>query len=173
MMIQCFIGLGSNLDNPKMQIEMAIKKIQAWTDTQVVGTSALYESKPMGDKSQANYFNCVVGIETALAPLSILAKCQAIEDLQLRSRDTQQKWQARTIDCDILLYGEETIEMTGLCIPHPGLLQRDFVLRPLLELVSDLILPNGKSITETLAQLSMYFVIQSAEQPVGITEVCP
>lgn len=172
MIKQCFIGLGSNLNNPKMQIEMAINKIQAWPDTRVLSVSTLYESKPMGDKNQANYFNAVVCIETTLAPLSILAKCQEIESLQHRSRDTQQKWQARTIDCDILLYGDETIEMTGLCIPHPGLLQRDFVLKPLLEIAPDLILPNDKSIPETLAQLSMQFIIQTADA-VGATETCP
>ncbi len=173
MMIQCFIGLGSNLDNPKMQIEMAINKIQAWSDTRVVRASTLYESKPMGDKNQANYFNAVVNIETTLAPLSIFAKCQEIESLQHRNRDTQQKWQARTIDCDILLYGDETVEMTGLCIPHPGLLQRDFVLTPLLEVAPNLILPNGKSIPETLAQLSMQFIIEPTSEVVGVAETCP
>jgi 2-amino-4-hydroxy-6-hydroxymethyldihydropteridine diphosphokinase len=173
MTIQCFIGLGSNLNNPKMQIEMAINKMRAWENTKVIGISSLYESKPMGDKSQANYLNCVVCLETTVAPLSLLAKCQEIESLQHRNRDTQQKWQARTIDCDVLLYGDEVIEMTGLCVPHPGLSQRDFVLQPLLEIAPDLILPNGKSIPETLAQLSMHFVIQPTPEVVGIAEECP
>ncbi len=134
-----YIGLGSNLDNPKAQLVSAINALSECNDIDVMTISSFYESKPLLDIPGPNYINAACKIETKLSALDLLEVCQQIEDNQLRVREV--KWESRTIDLDILLYGEQIISNDRLNIPHPEMTNRAFVLVPLLEIEVDLKVP--------------------------------
>ena len=126
------IGLGSNLADPVAQVQQAFAALARLPDSRLVGRSSLWRSTPMGPADQPDYVNAVAMLETGLAPLDLLDALQAIEQEQGRVRDGT-RWGPRTLDLDLLLYGETTMNDTRLIIPHPGLCERDFVLVPLLE----------------------------------------
>ena len=127
-----YIGLGSNLAQPRRQIKAALKALAALPGTTVLANSGYYASKPMGPQDQPDYINAVVLVKTRLAPVVLLDALQAIEQQQGRVR--QQHWGARTLDLDILLYGDEQIKLPRLEVPHRGISQRDFVYLPLLKI---------------------------------------
>lgn len=131
-----YIGLGSNLDNPETQIRLAIEGLKALPASRYILDSGLYMSRPMvsegNGSDQPDYYNAVARIETALKPLELLDCLQAIENRQGRVRD--EYWGPRTIDLDMLLYGQKQIDDVRLKVPHPGLCEREFVLYPLLRL---------------------------------------
>ena len=139
-----YIGLGSNLDNPKAQLVSALNSLSDCNDIEVMTLSSFYKSKPLLDIPGPNYINAVCKIETNLSALDLLEICQQIEDNQHRVRDV--KWGSRTIDLDILLYGEQIISNDRLNIPHPEMTNRAFVLVPLFEIESDLKVPLFGSI---------------------------
>ena len=134
-----YIGLGSNLDNPKVQLASALDALSKCNDIDVRTLSSFYESKPLLDIPGPNYINAVCKIETKLSALDLLEVCQQIEDKQHRVREV--KWESRTIDLDILLYGGQIISNDRLNIPHPEMTNRAFVLVPLLEIEADLKVP--------------------------------
>ena len=134
-----YIGLGSNLDNPKAQIVSAINALSECNDIDVMTLSSFYESKPLLGIPGPNYINAACKIETKLSALDLLEICQQIEDNQHRVRDV--KWGSRTIDLDILLYGGQIISNDRLNIPHPEMTNRAFVLVPLFEIEADLKVP--------------------------------
>lgn len=144
-----YIGLGSNLANPVEQIQQACNALAALPQTRFLRCSAFYRSHPMGPENQSDYINAVAEISTRLSPESLLSCLQEIEASQGRVRDGH-RWHARTIDLDILLYGNQIIETENLKIPHSGMHQRAFVLYPLAELVPDLVIPGRGSIGEFL-----------------------
>ncbi|MET1254513.1 2-amino-4-hydroxy-6-hydroxymethyldihydropteridine diphosphokinase [Aliikangiella maris] len=148
--VKVFIGLGANLDSPQAKLNSAINELAALPETQLVAQSSIYLSPPMGPQDQNDYHNAVVAIQTRLMPLALLDQLQNIENLHGRVRKAQ-RWGPRTLDLDILLYHDKTIENSRLTIPHYGLEQRIFVLQPLFEIAPELVLPNGKSI-KTLLQ---------------------
>ena len=113
--------------------------------------SSFYRSKPMGPADQPDYVNAVVGIETTLSPFELLRLVQQIE--QQFGRQRQRRWGERSLDIDILLFGNTTISDELLHIPHLGLCQRDFVIVPLLELDASLCLPDGSSLQQVWQQL--------------------
>ena len=134
-----YIGLGSNLNNPKQQIKDALIALNATQDVKVVALSSLYQSKPIDDSKQPDYINAVCQVDTHLTALELLYVCQGIETKQHRVRE--KKWGARTIDLDIILYGVQVVASKQLIIPHPEMMNRAFVLVPLSELESDLKVP--------------------------------
>ncbi|MGQ3891055.1 2-amino-4-hydroxy-6-hydroxymethyldihydropteridine diphosphokinase [Legionella sp. CNM-4043-24] len=138
-MIPCYLALGSNLKHPQRQLRRAMQHISAMPGTILLRTSSLYFNKAWGRKAQPDFYNAAVAIQTRLTPRQLLAHCQAIEQEQGRYRKV--RWGARTLDIDILLYGQQRIGTHNLIIPHPGLMQRDFVLTPLLEIASHECLP--------------------------------
>jgi 2-amino-4-hydroxy-6-hydroxymethyldihydropteridine diphosphokinase len=146
-MIDVYLGLGSNLAEPSMQISLALSALAKLKDTSVVSCSSLYSSLPMGPKEQANYVNAVVYLHTNLGPLDLLAATQAIELAQGRERKNE-RWGPRTLDIDILLYGNEMINNEELVVPHYGMKVREFVLYPLLEIEPQLCLPNGEMLAD-------------------------
>lgn len=146
-MTTVFIGLGSNLDDPVQQIIQACAEIAALRHVTLRKTSSLYRSAPMGPQDQPDYVNAVVEIATSLAPEELLCELHAIETGHGRVR-TGQRWRARTLDLDILLYGEKVIRGDRLTIPHLGLYERAFVLYPLLEIAPDLDIPGRGSLRE-------------------------
>ncbi len=134
-----YIGLGSNLNNPKQQIKDALIALNSTQDVKVVALSSLYQSKPIDDSEQPDYINAVCQVDTHLTALELLYVCQGIETKQHRVRE--KKWGARTIDLDIILYGVQVVASKQLIIPHPEMMNRAFVLVPLSELESDLKVP--------------------------------
>ena len=148
-MVTSYIALGSNLCNPKKQLIQAVNTLSKLEKSLIVGGSRLYKSTPLGPKDQPDYYNAVIALETALSPEQLLNKLQAIETSQGRVR--KEHWGARTLDLDILLYGDLTMQTTRLTIPHAQLHLRNFVVLPLLDISPHLTLPSG----QPLAQLSV------------------
>jgi len=134
-----YIGLGSNLKGPKEQIEKALKVLSGAKKITLLSVSSFYQSKPLRDMPGPNYLNVVCKIETDLSSLDLLNFCQEIEDNQQRVREV--KWGSRTIDLDILLYGDQVLASNRLTIPHPEMINRAFVLLPLFEIEPGLKLP--------------------------------
>ncbi len=134
-----YIGLGSNLKGPRKQIEKALRALSEAKETTLLSVSSFYQSKPVLDMPGLNYLNVVCKIETDLSALDLLNFCQEIEDNQHRVRGV--KWGSRTIDLDILVYGEQVLATKRLTVPHPEMINRAFVLLPLFEIEPGLKLP--------------------------------
>lgn len=149
-----FLGLGSNLQEPICQIKCATSYIKSLSNTQVLRRASLYRSSPMGDIKQADYINTVIEICTEFTPLDLLDKLQEIELKQGRIRKNE-RWGPRTIDLDILLFGDLQLSTEKLTIPHYGMKQREFVLYPLFEIAPKLILPDGTGLETLLATCSL------------------
>lgn len=143
-----FVGLGSNLDNPRAQVLAGIQELAQLPGTDVQACSSLYQSEPMGPQDQPDYVNAVVRLLTGLPPAELLEGMQAIE--QRHGRQRQRHWGPRTLDLDILLYGQCRIAEAHLRIPHPGIATRNFVLYPLAEIDSQLEIPGVGKVTELL-----------------------
>ena len=146
-----YIGLGSNLAEPIAQIKAARTAIAAISGVQELAFSSLYHSLPMGPQDQPDYVNAVMSIATALLPIDLLRSLQAIENTQGRTRKGE-RWGARTLDLDILIYDDQLIELPDLTIPHPGLAQRSFVLYPLFEISPKLQIPGKGPIANLISQ---------------------
>lgn len=134
-----YVALGSNLNHPEKQVETAVEFIRAIALTNVIAESSLYETVPLGPCDQPSYINQVIAVETALSAHDLLRALQAIENKMGRIRTV--RWGARLIDCDIILFGDESIQTDELTIPHPEYQNRDFVLYPLAEIAPNLVLP--------------------------------
>ena len=141
MRLMAYIGIGSNLDNPVVQVQDAIEELGAIPDSILIARSSLYSSKPMGASGQPDYVNAVVAVDTVLSPQALLQMLQAIERRRGRER-TEEKWGPRVLDLDLLLYGGRKIKTADLTVPHPGLHERDFVLVPLGEIAGDINIPG-------------------------------
>ncbi|MFT4995307.1 MAG: 2-amino-4-hydroxy-6-hydroxymethyldihydropteridine diphosphokinase [Paraglaciecola sp.] len=148
-MIEVYIGLGSNMAEPRSQISQALQALSRLSMSRLLKCSSLYASEPMGPQNQANYVNGVACLHTSLTPLALLAECQNIEQQQGRIR-TGERWGPRTLDLDILLYGQDIIQQPSLVIPHYGMKQREFVLYPLHEISPELRLPCGTTLVTLL-----------------------
>ena len=129
-----YIGLGSNLENPEKQLQRALGELSALPQSRCLAYSSLYRSTPMGPKDQPDFINAVLALETSLPPETLLAECQRLE--QAHGRIRQAHWGPRTLDLDLLLYGEQRIHTAHLIVPHPGLYERNFVLYPLAEVAA-------------------------------------
>lgn len=147
--VHAWIGLGSNLSDPLLQLATAITELSALPGTRLTGQSPFYRSSPMGPQDQPDFVNGVALIETSLMPEALLDALQAIE---LRhGRERLRHWGPRTLDLDLLLYGQQVIQSERLTVPHPGVATRDFVLRPMLDLDPELTLPDGRPLGQLLA----------------------
>ena len=140
--ITCYLGLGSNIANelgsPVVHVQQAIEGLRQHDDIRNVRVSSFYASAPMGPQDQPDFINAVVGIETSLAPLALLDVCQALEQSAKRAR--LRHWGERSLDVDILLYGQAKIAEPRLTVPHAGLGERNFVLIPLQQLAPDIVI---------------------------------
>jgi 2-amino-4-hydroxy-6-hydroxymethyldihydropteridine diphosphokinase len=145
-----YIGLGSNLENPRAQVEQALVELAAIPESKLLATSPLYRSAPVGPGEQPDYINATALLETSLTPLALLDALQAIE--QSHERVRIEHWGPRTLDLDILLLDQQTIDSERLRVPHPYLTQRNFVLYPLADIAPELLLPDGTSLQQLIAQ---------------------
>jgi len=134
-MTPAFIGIGSNLNSPALQLAQAVSALRKLPHSTLEQVSSAYQSKAVGPGEQPDYLNAVVQVNTTLSPLTLLDHLQSIEQAQGRQRGV--RWGARTLDLDLLLYGDSVINEARLTLPHPRILERDFVLRPLLEIIGD------------------------------------
>ncbi|MCY7296776.1 2-amino-4-hydroxy-6-hydroxymethyldihydropteridine diphosphokinase [Alteromonas sp. a30] len=144
-----YIGMGSNLSEPALQLQDALTAMNNIHQTSVVQVSSCYGSKPMGPAEQPDYVNAVAALETSLSSMALLQALQKIELQQGRVRK-KERWGPRTLDLDILLYGMEIINEPDLVVPHYGMKQREFVIHPLFEVAPDLTLPCGTSVAALL-----------------------
>ncbi|WP_097461960.1 2-amino-4-hydroxy-6-hydroxymethyldihydropteridine diphosphokinase [Mangrovitalea sediminis] len=145
-----YIGLGSNLDRPLDQLRKAIVSLSSLPQCRLLGQSRFYRSRAVGPADQPDYVNAAVRLETGLSPIALLDHLQHIENQQGRVRHI--RWGARTLDLDMLLFGDCTMTTPRLTLPHPEMANRDFVLQPLLDLTPDLSLPDGRRISELRRQ---------------------
>jgi 2-amino-4-hydroxy-6-hydroxymethyldihydropteridine diphosphokinase len=141
-----YVGLGANLGDREATIRAAVAELPG-----VVGVSTLRETDPVGVTDQPRFLNGVAVLETELAPRELLDVLLAVE--RRLGRERGERWGPRTIDLDLLLYGDEVIDEAGLTIPHPRLHDRRFVLEPLADLAPKLVVPGLGRVEELLAEL--------------------
>jgi 2-amino-4-hydroxy-6-hydroxymethyldihydropteridine diphosphokinase len=142
-----YIGVGSNLNDPGAQLSQAFGKLAELPDTRLVLVSPIYRSRPFGPVKQPDYANAVVGLLTQLEPLVLLAGLQAIEGAQGRPKE-HERWGPRVIDLDLLVYGQQRRADPELTVPHPGIVERNFVLYPLADIAPDLEIPGLGRVAE-------------------------
>jgi len=161
--VRCYIGLGSNLNNPLQQLNLAKQKIAALSDVDLLQWSSIYQSQAItiGGETQQDYLNAVLEIRTILSPEQLLDYLQQLENAQGRVR--QKRWAARTLDLDILLYGDQQINSVRLTVPHIEMQNRNFVLLPLLELSPNLKL-SGQFELATLIKKNCDQVLEKVNQ---------
>lgn len=149
-MERVYIGLGSNLETPRQQLQEALGALSRLPHSQLTGRSSLYASDPLGPADQPRYVNAVAALDTELEPWQLLDALQRIEQEQGRVRKAE-RWGPRTLDLDILLFGNRVISDERLTVPHYHMHARPFVLYPLAELDPELELPDGRHLRELLA----------------------
>ncbi len=146
-----YLGLGCNLGQCKAQMIKAKELLANTPGIIIKAKSSLYETEPWGLKNQPNYYNGVLKIATTLKPLLLLSACWEAENALGRQREI--KWGPRTMDIDILLYASEELDLPRLKIPHPYMTERLFVLKPLLEISPDLLIPGKGPAADYLKNL--------------------
>ncbi|AGQ38248.1 TPA: 2-amino-4-hydroxy-6-hydroxymethyldihydropteridine diphosphokinase [Mannheimia haemolytica] len=150
-----YIALGSNLENPLEQLKQAVEKLKKLANEFEI--SPFYGSKPVGPQDQPDYVNAVAKFSTDLSPTALLDKLQSIENEQGRVR--VRRWGERTLDLDIILYGNQQIQTERLNVPHIEMKNREFVIVPMFDLTPDLVLPTGEKLADIYAQFKDHQMI--------------
>ena len=148
-----YIGLGSNLQDPRAQVLRAAAALGALASTRLVRLSPLYRSKPFGPVQQPDFVNAVAGVLTQLDSRTLLGELLALERTLGRPAE-HERWGPRVIDLDLLVYGRERREEPGLTLPHRGIVERNFVLYPLCDLAPDLEVPGLGRVAELKGRLA-------------------
>jgi 2-amino-4-hydroxy-6-hydroxymethyldihydropteridine diphosphokinase len=143
---RAFVGLGSNLGDREDYLRRALDRLGA------ARVSSIRETEPVGVTDQPNFLNAVAEVETDLTARELLQLLLEIERELGRDRSRGQRWGPRTIDLDLLLYGDDVIAEPGLTVPHPRLAERSFVLEPLHELDPELVLPDGRRVVDLVGE---------------------
>jgi 2-amino-4-hydroxy-6-hydroxymethyldihydropteridine diphosphokinase len=150
-MPRAFVGLGSNLGDREGTIRRAVELLDAEPGIDVAAVSELRETDPVGYADQPRFLNGVVVVGTSLSPRDLLEALLAIELTLGRNRAEAPRFGPRTIDLDLLLYGDEVVDEPGLTVPHPRLAERPFALVPILELDPEATFPDGRRLRDVLA----------------------
>jgi len=150
--VPAYVALGSNLDDPAVQVARAMDALGELPHTRLVLRSSLYRSRPFGPVEQPDFVNAVAGLLTSLEPAALLASLQDLETRLGRERPAV-RWGPRRIDLDLLVQGSVRVAQPGLELPHPGIAERAFVLAPLAEIAPDLDVPGVGRVGALLAQL--------------------
>ncbi|WP_343647053.1 2-amino-4-hydroxy-6-hydroxymethyldihydropteridine diphosphokinase [Enterobacter sp.] len=151
-MTLAYIAIGSNLASPLEQVNAAVQALGEIPQTRVVAVSSFYRTPPLGPQDQPDYLNAAVKLETGLDADTLLDNTQRIELQQGRVRKAE-RWGPRTLDLDIMLFGDEVISTERLTVPHYDMKNRGFMLWPLFEIAPDLAFPDGSSLKAVLASL--------------------
>jgi 2-amino-4-hydroxy-6-hydroxymethyldihydropteridine diphosphokinase len=152
-MTRAYVGIGSNLGNPRRTIAAALDLLRADAGIELLAVSSLRETDPVGYENQPRFLNGAAALETELPPRKLLERLLAIERQLGRIRRDTPRFGPRTIDLDLLLYGQETLDEPGLTVPHPRLHERRFALEPLVELDPALEIPGRGPIRALLTGL--------------------
>jgi len=150
--VTVYVGLGANLRDREATLRRAIELLREDGDIDVLEVSTVRETDPVGFTDQPRFLNAAVALETDLSPQSLLERLLAVERRLGRTREGQ-RFGPRTIDLDLLLYGDETVNEPGVTVPHPRLHERRFALEPLVELDPDLVVPGRGRVSDLLAGL--------------------
>jgi 2-amino-4-hydroxy-6-hydroxymethyldihydropteridine diphosphokinase len=162
-MTPAYIALGSNLGQPYRQLGQAVASLELLPDTLLERVSSVYRSSAVGPGLQPDYLNAVLLLTTNLSAIELLDALQHIENAQGRVRDI--RWGPRTLDLDLLLYGDQTITSARLTVPHPQMQQRKFVLYPLREISdANLVMPNGSDLDTLLRQCPEHELVRTEYQ---------
>ena len=148
-----YIAIGSNLASPLEQVNAAVQALGEIPQSRLVKVSAFYRTPPLGPQDQPDYLNAAVVLETSLDAETLLDNTQRIELQQGRQRKAE-RWGPRTLDLDIMLFGDEVINTDRLTVPHYDMKNRGFMLWPLWEVAPELTFPNGESLQAILQQLN-------------------
>ncbi len=151
-----FIGLGGNVGDAEATLRSALERLDALPGTRLRAVSRMHRTAPVGGIEQADFINAVVQVETALPAVELLRSLFEIERAHGRDRAREQRWGPRTLDLDLLLYGEDVIDVDGLTVPHPRIAERAFVLVPLAEIAPDAVIPGHGRVREVLAALESF-----------------
>ena len=151
--IPAYVGLGSNLQDPPRQLRKALAALATVPSTRLVCQSALYGSRPMGPVAQPDFCNAAAGLLTQLDADSLLGALRALEG-SLGREPARERWGPRVIDLDLLAYGGERRSGAALTLPHPGIAERSFVLRPLCDFAPNLVVPGVGRVADLAARLS-------------------
>jgi 2-amino-4-hydroxy-6-hydroxymethyldihydropteridine diphosphokinase len=146
--ITAFVALGSNLDDPERQVKTAIRELSELPQTRLLGASSLYRSAAVGYRDQPDFVNAVAAIATRLDPRDLLDNLLAIERRHQRVRSFRNA--PRTLDLDLVLYGDRVIDEPGLAVPHPRMHERAFVIVPLAEIAPQAVVPGRGTVRDLL-----------------------
>ena len=150
------IGLGGNVGDAEATLRSALEWLDALPGTRLRTTSRMYCTAPVGGIEQADFVNAVAQLETRLPADELLHSLFVIERAHGRDRARERRWGPRTLDLDLLLYGEDTIDVDGLTVPHPRIAERAFVLVPLAEIAPDAVIPGHGAARDVLAALESF-----------------
>ena len=144
--VTCYLSLGSNLGDREAYLREALRRLADLPGVEVIAVSSLYDTTPVGEMDQPRFLNLVAELRVTLSPLDLLHACQGLETDLGRTRERH--WGPRTVDLDLLLYGDVVSEDPELTLPHPLMAERQFVLAPLAEIAPYLRLPDGRTAAE-------------------------
>ena len=151
-MTQALLGLGGNVGDVRATLDESVALFTDGTQVKLIARSSDYRTPPWGVTDQPPFINCAIAVETALSPRALLDRALNVERALGRDRAKEQRWGPRTIDIDLIAYGDVAIDEPGLTLPHPRLFERAFVLVPLAEIVPDRTIA-GRRVRDALAQL--------------------
>lgn len=166
MSVRAYLGLGSNLGDRLANLQRAVDLLAAQVELAVIRSSRVFETEPVGGSPQPDYLNAVVEVETDLSARDLLHACRDVEAALGRVRE--ERWGPRAIDLDILTYGDEEIDDRDLTIPHPRMLERGFVLVPLLDLGADPPLPGGRRLATVLVPPAAHAGVRPFAPPLEV-----
>jgi 2-amino-4-hydroxy-6-hydroxymethyldihydropteridine diphosphokinase len=149
---EALVGLGGNLGDVRATLDEAIRRFADGSDVELTRRSSDYRTPPWGVTDQPPFVNCVIAVETALSPQALLTRALDVERTLGRDRSREQRWGPRTIDVDLLAYGDAKLAEPDLTLPHPRLFERAFVLVPLAEIVPDRLIA-GRRLRDAAAQV--------------------
>jgi 2-amino-4-hydroxy-6-hydroxymethyldihydropteridine diphosphokinase len=158
---RAYVGIGANLGDPAAQVRAAIDALAALPDTRLVASSSLYRTAPVGYADQPDFINAVAAVDTELAPLALLGALHGIERTAGRERSFRNA--PRTLDLDLLLYGDAAVQEAALVVPHPRMQERAFVLAPLAEIAPEARIPGHGDAAACLARLPDQSVTRLAQ----------
>lgn len=165
-----FVAVGANLGDREATFAAVVRALESEVDLLLLGASTVYETDPVGPPGQGAYLNAVLGLKSWISPTELLRRLQAIEAALGRDpgRAAEQRWGPRTVDLDLLFYGERCIDLPELSVPHPRAHERAFVLMPLAELAPALVHPRlGVTIEEMLRSVLDTEAVRPWRRPRG------